>query len=74
LACSNIQTATKGQQGPAGELVGLFRAPVASNYTFIVAADDRAGLWLSRGPRNLSDMEQLVDVTTSAVARDWCHP
>ena len=52
---SNIQSASKA--GPGGELAGLFRAPAASDYTFLVAATDRCRLLLSRAGANYSNME-----------------
>ena len=41
----NIQMTRKDATGPHMQYTGFFRAPVAGNFSFLLAADDNARVW-----------------------------
>jgi hypothetical protein len=67
-APEDVMYATSTDVGPAGMFEGYFRAPVASNYTFLTASDDWAELWLGR---NASSLSRRIQFTSWSQHRDW---
>jgi len=64
----NVQYARGDSEGPHMQYVGFFRAPVSGNFSFLLAADDYASVWV--GP-NSDTLEQLIDFRSWLPSRSW---
>lgn len=68
---SNVQSARSDPTGPFGQLFGLFRPPATSSYTFVVAVDDSAMLWIGKDSFNTSEMELIISTSDYVPYREW---
>jgi len=55
-------------KGPMGTFKGFFRAPVTSNFTFILASDDNSQLWVGQ---NESTATQAIQFDSWCGHRDY---
>ena len=70
-APKDVMYANNDQSGPFGQYSGFFRPPTTSNYTFIVAADDFAMLWIGTDSFEKSRMENIVYSSYWFPNREW---
>jgi hypothetical protein len=56
----NLQWARGDDVGPQMQYTGFFRAPVSGNYSFMVAADDQATVWVGTRPNATAPTERLI--------------
>ncbi len=67
-APQDILYASGADVGPAGIFEGYFRAPVASQYTFLLASDDFSELWVGR---NASSLTNIISFRSWTQHRDY---
>jgi hypothetical protein len=67
----NLQSARGDAVGPQMQYTGFFRAPVSGNYSFMVAADDQATVWVGTRPNATVPTERLIYWTSHVPSRSW---
>jgi hypothetical protein len=67
----NLQWARSDAVGPQMQYTGFFRAPVSGNYSFMVAADDQATVWVGTRPNAAAPTERLIYWRSSVPSRSW---
>jgi hypothetical protein len=63
--------ARSDSSGPFGQFLAYFRPPTTSNYTFVLAADDFALLWIGTDSFETSDMERIISLPGYSGFREW---
>ena len=71
-APTDVTNSRRDPTGPFGLFLGYFRPPTTSNYTFVVAVDDEAMLWIGDNSFNQSQMEMLLHSSDWGPSREWC--
>jgi hypothetical protein len=67
----NVMYSRSDRTGPFGQYLGFFRPPTTSNYTFVLAADDFAFLWIGTDSFVTSDMERIINLPYNSGFREW---
>jgi hypothetical protein len=67
----NLQVARGDAVGPQMQYTGFFRAPVSGNYSFMVAADDQATVWVGTRPNAAAPIERLIYWHSWVPSRSW---
>jgi hypothetical protein len=68
---TNVMYARSDSSGPFGQYLGFFRPPKTSNYTFVLAADDFASLWIGNDSFATTDMEMIISLPWNSGLREW---
>jgi len=67
----NLMSSRGEKWGPQMRYTGFFRAAVSGNYSFLLASDDDAKVFVGSLANTASHMELLIDFNAHTSSREW---